>query len=478
MNGGGGGGGHSQQAHHPSTGSTGHSNHGSVNEDTKPFQFYNSSSNIGGGQMSSNSGSGGGGGGQGSGGQDESNSVAMAPLPEHIEAGIMSTSTWLLHPGGLPLGLDVTSGSSSTGATAAAASASAQRPDNDRRSSNLSSGPGNVNSSPATSTQTIVQHASSQSNVSNSNNIAPSPISSNPALPSPSAPFGTYPASAGPAPLPAIVPPMAPPTDPLFLGLPQDGWRLAVEPLTFTSGLEGISGLPLDVFHATTAMSELPPPPATLDMRRPGDNLAHDEEVQRVSGHLSNHSDCFADIVQLDGYLADLITLMEPFAPSASNPSPNPPPPFLHTRITRLATLVSESLKLLEPRSQPLLDADFTLPPPGIEVSEADREMDAIRNRRQALNQKQKNNKNEILPIPRGSGLNVRPTAGPQFTNMNILAPRPPRDVWRCSGCGTTSSSEWRDGPDGPQSLCENCGVSMTENSCVASVRVIEAGVA
>lgn len=39
------------------------------------------------------------------------------------------------------------------------------------------------------------------------------------------------------------------------------------------------------------------------------------------------------------------------------------------------------------------------------------------------------------------------------------VAPKP-RDEWRCVGCGATSSAEWKDGPDGPQSLCENCGVS------------------
>lgn len=148
---------------------------------------------------------------------------------------------------------------------------------------------------------------------------------------------------------------------------------------------------------------------------------------------------------------------MEPFAPSPSNPSPNPPPPFLHTRITRLATLVRESLKLLEPRSQPLLDASFILSPPGLEVSEADREMELIRVRRKALTEKQSKAKDIGNPVPRMQGiLNVgRP--GPHFNT----GPRPMRDIWRCSGCGATASSEWLDGPDGPQSLCDSCGVSV-----------------
>lgn len=457
--GGSGSGGH--HSHHASSSSASHHGHGgsNPNDDLKrqssSFQFYGSSSNSGGGV-------------QGSGGQDASNSSFVAPLPEHVEAEIMSgSSNWLLHPGGLPLGLDLNSSlSTGSGTTTQATSTNPPTmPPNDRRISNQSNGPSNANSSPSAPTNTVVHQApSTQSNVSGSNNIAPSPISSDPTLPSPSAQFGVPNVTAAPAPIP-VVPPMAPPTDPLLLGFAQDGWRLAVEPLTFTSGLEGISGLPLDMFHAATAFNEVPPAPIAIDNRRPGDNLTHQEEVQRVSTSWPSSAN-----IQLDSYLADLIDLMEPFAPSASNPNPNPPPPFLHTRITRLATLVRESLKLLEPRSQQHLDADFTLPPPGIEISEADREMAAIRLRREVLTNKQNKRESAGGAAPRrpgAPGLNVGPTAAPpQFTSadaarrMGGLAPRPPRDVWRCSGCGATQSNEWRDGPDGPQSLCENCGVS------------------
>lgn len=167
---------------------------------------------------------------------------------------------------------------------------------------------------------------------------------------------------------------------------------------------------------------------------------------------------------QLDTYLAELISLMEPFALTPHNPNPPPPPPYLHTRLARLATLVRETLASLEGRAQPQLDMAFSRRPPGDpEATEAEREMLMIRRRRIELQEKAAAGKRDLGQIPR-----ARPLAAPGHPYPGSmdrrtgapLAPRPTRDSWRCHGCGTTQSSVWCDGPDGPRSLCENCGVS------------------
>lgn len=147
---------------------------------------------------------------------------------------------------------------------------------------------------------------------------------------------------------------------------------------------------------------------------------------------------------------------MEPFALSPTNPTPPPPPPFLHTRLSRLGTLVRETLASLESTSQPLLSAQFSqLPPGNAGPSEAEQEMELIRRRRDVLIAKAANAKRDTnTPVGKKPG-------GMQSSGGRVaVAPRPRRDVWRCAGCGTTTSTEWKDGPDGPQSLCENCGVS------------------
>ncbi|WOO78493.1 GATA zinc finger domain-containing protein 9 [Vanrija pseudolonga] len=165
---------------------------------------------------------------------------------------------------------------------------------------------------------------------------------------------------------------------------------------------------------------------------------------------------------QLDKYINELISLMEPFSATPSNPSPAPPPPYLHTRLARLATLVRETLATLETSSQPALSIEFLRLPPGNEpptgedMTEAEREMELIRRRREVLNTKAQQGKRVGgTPVP------PRPPGQPMFQGRPgpaPLAPRPNRDVWRCHGCGTTVCDEWRDGPDGPQSLCVNCG--------------------
>lgn len=149
---------------------------------------------------------------------------------------------------------------------------------------------------------------------------------------------------------------------------------------------------------------------------------------------------------------------------SRENPNPTHPPPFLHTRILRLAVIVRNAIKDLEQRSQPCLDASFRHIPPGIEQSEADRDMAAIRDRRHELMKKQDTKQRNGITV---SGGPSRPPPPRPVVNMGSSAQRSyihqrPRDVFRCSGCNTTQSLEWLTGPDGPQSLCHSCGVSRT----------------
>jgi hypothetical protein len=201
---------------------------------------------------------------------------------------------------------------------------------------------------------------------------------------------------------------------------------------------------------------------------------------------------CGANLMtQLHNYLADIINLLKPFASSPSNPHPGPPPPYVHTRVARLASLIRETLAHLEPHMQPQLDAAFTLRPPGdAEATEAEREMLLIRRRRQELQEKAAAGKRDLTPMVRpgpggpgarqglgpgmgpgpGTGAGAGSAHGPAHAGHRYappalmerrasLTPRP-RDAWRCHGCGTTHATVWHTGPDGSRTLCENCGVS------------------
>lgn len=152
-------------------------------------------------------------------------------------------------------------------------------------------------------------------------------------------------------------------------------------------------------------------------------------------------------------------------------PHPKPPPAYVHTRIARLATLVRETLASLETRSQPYLDATFIERPPvrSTEMSEAEREMELIRARREVLRDKAMQAKRDIAGGPGVPQQRPRQQQQPgQFaTGIDVRGPHPggpgmggPRDHWRCHSCGTTNATEWKDGPDGPHSLCDHCAVS------------------
>lgn len=222
----------------------------------------------------------------------------MAPLPEHIEAGIMSASTWLLPPAGHPSGppylqidhSQIDSGDLSAAPASANGSGSGtgtgqgtgtttglaadtdvsrqqhhhlhhhhQEPSNTITSSYLNISP----------TSNTVQQSSSSpqsSSITNNNNPFTGPSS--------------FPPLATPAP-PSSDPPAISPTSQDF-----GSWRLAVESYPFSSGLEGISGLPLEIYHATAALGGAPPPPPSVDMRRGQSDWAppvFEDEVQLVS---------------------------------------------------------------------------------------------------------------------------------------------------------------------------------------------------
>lgn len=161
---------------------------------------------------------------------------------------------------------------------------------------------------------------------------------------------------------------------------------------------------------------------------------------------------------------------MEPFAPSPTNDAPPAPPPYLHTRLSRLATLVRETLASLEGRSQPSLSSEFSRLAPGdADLAEAEREMELIRRRRDVLIAKAAQGKRDATASTARQGqahqaqvLRPPPRDGlPYATAPDPMRPgRQRQELWRCHGCGATQSTEWKDGPDGPQSLCETCGVS------------------
>lgn len=186
-------------------------------------------------------------------GQSGSGSV-MAPLPEHIEAGIMASSTWLLQPDGeyqvsfpeIGTSGDIASNNSAT------------QPQPFQQPSDLRTSP------------TASSHLSH----------TPLPIHQQQ---HPKA--YTFASSFTPSAAPTIQN-----TEPLIVSDADDisGWRLAIESTPFTSGLEGISGLPLQVYHATTALGAAPPPPFPANMRHatewpPSKMAPYDKEVEQVS---------------------------------------------------------------------------------------------------------------------------------------------------------------------------------------------------
>ncbi|OCF31499.1 hypothetical protein I316_06902 [Kwoniella heveanensis BCC8398] len=118
------------------------------------------------------------------------------------------------------------------------------------------------------------------------------------------------------------------------------------------------------------------------------------------------------ETAQLRTILDELISLLQPFVPSAPHPATSPPPPFLHTRFARLSTLVLQALQTLSPHVHPTLAPGFVLPSnlvkstdqqnaeghgqkqgSGVnkssksleEMTPAEREMEVIRKRRDAL---------------------------------------------------------------------------------------------
>ncbi|BEI85245.1 hypothetical protein CcaverHIS002_0506460 [Cutaneotrichosporon cavernicola] len=363
--------------------------------------------------------------------QDEWNPVNVPPLPSHVEANIFaSNAPWPFGSVELDQAADRNGGGP---VVAESASGSEHKQPSDA---------GQPTSSPP-----IPPHTIAKPTPSTQNNADPSPANSQLNLPD-MVDFGFTPSTntAMYDPLPVALPSqMAPPTDPLLIGQPQEGWSLVVEPDTFLSGLEGISTLPLNKYHAT-ATSTTGMPESLADLRRAG-NLTYENEMNLLST-----------------YLGEIIRYLEPFAASRENPTPTHPPPFLHTRILRLAVIVRNCIRDLEKSSQPCLDATFRHAPPGVEQTEADKEMAAIRDRRQELMKKQdvklKQTNNNGMPSSVGPNRLPPPRPG---VNMGSGPPRPyihtgPRDVYRCAGCNTTQSLEWLTGPDGSQSLCHSCG--------------------
>ncbi|WVF72495.1 hypothetical protein IAT40_007311 [Kwoniella sp. CBS 6097] len=66
------------------------------------------------------------------------------------------------------------------------------------------------------------------------------------------------------------------------------------------------------------------------------------------------------ETTQLQTILNELISLLQPFTPSAPQPATSPPPPFLHTRFARLSSLVVQALHTLSPHVHPTLSLGFT----------------------------------------------------------------------------------------------------------------------
>lgn len=124
------------------------------------------------------------------------------------------------------------------------------------------------------------------------------------------------------------------------------------------------------------------------------------------------------------------------------------PPPYLHTRFTRLSNLIHTTLVSLGPQVHPLLHPAFDLSLPGGK-STAEKDMEIIRNRRDAL-------------IAKAKGAGERSIELGQEPVEEKLSLADKKMQGRCHGCGIGVTHKWRTGPDGPKSLCDSCGVSTT----------------
>ncbi|OWZ66863.1 hypothetical protein AYX14_05861 [Cryptococcus neoformans] len=284
------------------------------------------------------------------------------------------------------------------------------------------------------------------------------------------------------------------------------------------------------------------------------------------------------ELAQLKMHLDEIICLIKPFASQKGQPAPEQPPPYLSTRFARLSSVIHESLQNLSPhihlnlspefvptyqrpekkgagandgekRSSPALGTvgagidgkDLTKTKTPEELAAAEKEMEIIKNRRDALIAKAqaalarggtpkansakggknvskttggktnkssslKDNSTKSLPLftptppvpPLPSLLNHTNfealTGGSEFTSsflppitttisttmadrlaqvQPVVQQTFPQDsmpfsifsqdsmAWlrRCHGCGSSVTSEWRTGPDGPDSLCDICGM-------------------
>lgn len=231
--------------------------------------------------------------------------------------------------------------------------------------------------------------------------------------------------------------------------------------------------------------------------------------------------------------MTELIGLLQPFgecqqapakltpATTPSQPNPQKPPPFLHTRFLRLTTSIQQTLVNLAPASHLHLSSEFTAAPP-IPLSpspadkeskpstSAEKEMEIIRKRRDMLIAKAAQAKaaqaaqalaggNNAgthtrdggsdspgifhppppLSFPRpplhtyatgegmgqgeyGDALRGGNVDGGYYPDMRIRRPapiHPDNPGGRCHSCGISVTMEWRKGPDGARTLCDSCGV-------------------
>ncbi|ODO11417.1 hypothetical protein I350_00197 [Cryptococcus amylolentus CBS 6273] len=250
------------------------------------------------------------------------------------------------------------------------------------------------------------------------------------------------------------------------------------------------------------------------------------------------------EVNQLRANLNELISLLQPFAPSAQQPRPPPPPLYLTTRFTRLSSSVHQSLSSLAPHLHTNLAPGFIpsfIPPATLlapatitptastakepdpessteaqtrrkrvevqaeehnldqarleeEMSQAEREMEVIRKRRDILIARAQaaaaaghnsvgGRPNSKLRPPATSSYSVRNgmNGSPGLGNFSALSeaseiassrllqhrglgedgPITAKSlswVGRCHGCGIGVRDGWREGPDGPDTLCESCG--------------------
>ncbi|ORX39628.1 hypothetical protein BD324DRAFT_223620 [Kockovaella imperatae] len=211
------------------------------------------------------------------------------------------------------------------------------------------------------------------------------------------------------------------------------------------------------------------------------------------------------DIDDLRLHIDELIQLMRPFAATSSTTQPAQPPLYLRNHFHRMSKLISSSLydmsDLVDPnllpgfRPTPLMQYPFHGPNGG--KSDAEREMDVIRKRRDMLmaraaaqaktaqheveQRQQRSTSAESVSSDSGSR-SPSPASLPEPQDARIndavigdgeleshsshsrsrIDPRDGTPLGRCHGCGWSGfAMAWREGPDGPKSLCEPCGVSL-----------------